>query len=33
MADEKMWGGEPFWGLGYEWDPELGPDGSPEGAA
>ena len=21
MAD-KMWGGEPFWGLGYEWDPE-----------
>src|SRR4051812_49642898 len=21
MADEKMWGGEPFWGLGYEWDP------------
>jgi alkylation response protein AidB-like acyl-CoA dehydrogenase len=21
MADEKTWGGEPFWGLGYEWDP------------
>ena len=20
MAD-KMWGDEPFWGLGYEWDP------------
>ena len=19
---EKMWGGEAFWGLGYEWDPE-----------
>src|SRR5204862_6326845 len=19
---EKRWGGEPFWGLGYEWDPE-----------
>ena len=19
---EKMWGGEPFWGLGFEWDPE-----------
>ena len=19
---EKTWGGEPFWGLGYEWDPE-----------
>jgi alkylation response protein AidB-like acyl-CoA dehydrogenase len=19
---EKMWGGEPFWGLGYEWDPD-----------
>ena len=19
---EKMWGSEPFWGLGYEWDPE-----------
>src|ERR1700736_1881934 len=19
---EKMWGPEPFWGLGYEWDPE-----------
>ena len=22
MADEKKWGGEPFWGLGYEWDPD-----------
>src|SRR3954452_9462339 len=21
MADEKKWGAEPFWGLGYEWDP------------
>src|SRR3979411_3418925 len=21
MAD-KTWGGEAFWGLGYEWDPE-----------
>ena len=19
---EKLWGGEPFWGLGYEWDPD-----------
>ena len=19
---EKMWGSEPFWGLGYDWDPE-----------
>ena len=19
---EKMWGAEPFWGLGYEWDPD-----------
>src|SRR3954464_6870280 len=19
---EKTWGGEPFWGLGYEWDPD-----------
>src|SRR3979411_2098166 len=19
---EKTWGGEAFWGLGYEWDPE-----------
>ncbi|MCL2417943.1 MAG: acyl-CoA/acyl-ACP dehydrogenase [Conexibacteraceae bacterium] len=19
---EKMWNGEPFWGLGYEWDPD-----------
>src|ERR687896_737655 len=22
MPEEKMWGGEPFWGLGYEWDPD-----------
>src|ERR1700747_307987 len=22
MSDEKMWGGEPVWGLGYEWDPD-----------
>jgi alkylation response protein AidB-like acyl-CoA dehydrogenase len=21
MAD-KAWGGEPFWGLGYDWDPD-----------
>ena len=21
MAD-KTWNGEPFWGLGYEWDPD-----------
>ena len=19
---EKMWGAEPFWGLGYDWDPD-----------
>ncbi len=19
---EKMWGEEPFWGLGYDWDPD-----------
>ncbi len=19
---DKMWGDEPFWGLGYEWDPD-----------
>ena len=19
---EKTWAGEPFWGLGYEWDPD-----------
>ena len=19
---EKMWGSEPYWGLGYEWDPD-----------
>ena len=19
---EKMWGDEPFWGLGYDWDPD-----------
>ena len=29
---EKTWGGEPFWGLGYEWD-RLVPDRAPEGAA
>ena len=29
---EKMWGGEPFWGLGYEWDPDWVPDGASEGA-
>jgi alkylation response protein AidB-like acyl-CoA dehydrogenase len=22
MFGEKMWGGEPFWGLGAEWDPQ-----------
>src|SRR6267378_2181752 len=22
MSDEKMWGSEEFWGLGYEWDPD-----------
>ncbi|WP_413991857.1 acyl-CoA dehydrogenase family protein [Labrys okinawensis] len=22
MAVGKMWGGEPFWGLGFEWDPQ-----------
>jgi alkylation response protein AidB-like acyl-CoA dehydrogenase len=22
MAETKMWGGEEFWGLGYEWDPQ-----------
>jgi len=22
MSDTKMWGSEPFWGLGYEWDPQ-----------
>jgi alkylation response protein AidB-like acyl-CoA dehydrogenase len=22
MPEEKMWGDEPFWGLGYEWDPD-----------
>ena len=21
LMSEKMWGSEPFWGLGYEWDP------------
>jgi hypothetical protein len=19
---EKLWGGEPFWGLSYDWDPD-----------
>ena len=19
---DKMWGGESFWGLGYDWDPD-----------
>jgi alkylation response protein AidB-like acyl-CoA dehydrogenase len=22
MTDTKMWASEPFWGLGYEWDPQ-----------
>ena len=22
MSQEKMWGSEPFWGLGYDWDPD-----------
>jgi hypothetical protein len=22
MSDIKMWGKEPFWGLGYEFDPQ-----------
>ena len=22
MCRKKLWDGEPFWGLGYEWDPE-----------
>ena len=22
MFGEKMWGAEPFWGLGAEWDPQ-----------
>jgi alkylation response protein AidB-like acyl-CoA dehydrogenase len=22
MFGEKTWGGEPFWGLGFEWDPQ-----------
>jgi alkylation response protein AidB-like acyl-CoA dehydrogenase len=22
MSAAKMWGGEPFWGLGFEWDPQ-----------
>ncbi len=26
---EKMWGDEPFWGLGYDWDPGLAPDRPP----
>ena len=20
---DKMWGAEPYWGLGYEWDPDF----------
>ena len=28
MSDEKRWGEEPFWGLGFDWDPQwlLTPD-------
>ena len=22
MSSRKMWGNEPFWGLGFEWDPQ-----------
>ena len=22
MSEEKKWGDEPFWGLGYDWDPD-----------
>jgi alkylation response protein AidB-like acyl-CoA dehydrogenase len=22
LSEEKMWGSEPFWGLGYDWDPD-----------
>ena len=22
MSDVKMWGKEPFWGLGFEFDPQ-----------
>lgn len=22
MSQEKMWGSEPYWGLGYDWDPD-----------
>ncbi len=22
MSQEKIWGSEPFWGLGYDWDPD-----------
>ena len=30
---EKMWGDEPFWGLGYDWDPDWVLHRPPEGAA
>jgi len=23
LSLEKLWGSEPFWGLGYDWDPDL----------
>jgi alkylation response protein AidB-like acyl-CoA dehydrogenase len=22
LSEEKMWGAEPYWGLGYDWDPD-----------
>src|SRR5712692_2230929 len=22
LSQEKIWGSEPFWGLGYDWDPD-----------
>src|SRR5437879_824506 len=22
LSQEKMWGSEPYWGLGYDWDPD-----------
>lgn len=22
MSEQKIWGSDPFWGLGYEWDPQ-----------
>jgi alkylation response protein AidB-like acyl-CoA dehydrogenase len=22
LSEEKMWGSEPYWGLGYDWDPD-----------